>query len=303
MAVLSSPAGSAAAEAPPQAAAPARPAANSKAALSTVTIEAAREERKLLEHQVDTFVWSVMVHPWDKSLARWRTPVCPLVAGLPREQGEFVLARMSQIATSAHVPLAAERCRANLYVVVTPEPELLLKKWLARDARMFDDLGGRKKIRDFIRTPRPVRVWYNARFGSNYGTPVTGNSSGALSGSGMDRSDVPINVLDEATRLSFAGVQTLASVIVVVDTTRLPDLNVGQLADYVALVGLAEVHLEADPGSTATILRLFDQAADSLPPGLSDFDQALLKGLYATEQKSVTQMSQIETSMLKSIAP
>ena len=39
-----------------------------------------------------------------------------------------MLARLSQVATEAKAPLAGERCTANFFIVVTPQPELLLKK-------------------------------------------------------------------------------------------------------------------------------------------------------------------------------
>jgi hypothetical protein len=55
------------------------------------------------------------------------------VAGLNKQQGEFVLARLSEIAKTAGAPLGAETCKPNLYVIVTPDPELLLKQWWRRD--------------------------------------------------------------------------------------------------------------------------------------------------------------------------
>jgi hypothetical protein len=120
---------------------PRTPASSGKAPLDTVTVEAQRE-RKELEREVNEFVFAVAVRSVHDSLSRWNTPVCPLVAGLPKEQGEFVLARLSQIATAAKAPLAGEHCTANFYVIVTSQPELLLKKWQARDRRMFDTRNG-----------------------------------------------------------------------------------------------------------------------------------------------------------------
>src|SRR6516225_10296146 len=96
--------------------------------LDTVTVTGKRA-RKEIEHVVNEFVFAVAVRSLQDSLSRWNRPVCPLVAGLPKEQGEFVLARLSQIATSVRAPLAGEHCKPNFYVVVASEPELLLKKW------------------------------------------------------------------------------------------------------------------------------------------------------------------------------
>src|ERR1700730_6307985 len=270
---------------------------DAKSEPSTITIEA-RRERKLLERQLDAFVWSIIVHPWDESLARWHTRVCPLVAGLPRASGEFILSRISQIAASAHVPLGPEHCRANLYVVVTREPDLLLKKWRARDPHLLNDHNGGGGIRRFFDTPRPVRVWYNVAPSSNDGVPVSPDNS-LLGGT----SDIPTNKITEDSRLVWYAAQSLSSVIVMVDSNRLQQLRMGQLADYIAMVGLAEIRLDSDLGSTPTILRLFDKGGDSVPESISGWDQAFLKSLYGTEQKSVMQVSEIETSMLKILAP
>jgi hypothetical protein len=264
---------------------------------NTITIEA-RRERKLLERQLDAFVGSIIVHPWNESLARWHASVCPLVAGLPRASGEFILSRLSQIAASAHVPLGPEHCRANLYVVVTREPGLLLKKWRARDPQLLNDHNGEGGIRRFFDTLRPVRVWYNVAPSSTDGVPVSADN--ALLGT---TSDIPTNKITAASRLVWYATQSLASVIVLVDSNRLQQLRMGQLADYIAMVGLAEVRLDSDLGSTPTILRLFDKGGESVPQSLSDWDQAFLESLYGTEQKSMMQVSEIETSMLKILAP
>jgi len=81
--------------------------------LDTVTVEA-RRERKELEREVNEFVFAVAVRYLHDSLSRWNTPVCPFVAGLPRGQGEFVLGRLTQIASSAKVQIGRASCRERV---------------------------------------------------------------------------------------------------------------------------------------------------------------------------------------------
>jgi hypothetical protein len=84
------------------------------------------------------------------------------------------------------------------------------------------------------------------------------------------------------------------SVIVIVDTTRAKaPLKFGQIADYIAMVGLTEIDLDADVGSTSTILRLFNSSPEAPPSALTDWDRAFLKALYNSDQSSRTQRSQI----------
>lgn len=72
-----------------------------------VTVTANRIE---LEKRVSGFV-SQIAAPENgaEGLARWEAPpVCPLVSGLSRQDGEFILERLSEIAHRAGVPLADE---------------------------------------------------------------------------------------------------------------------------------------------------------------------------------------------------
>jgi hypothetical protein len=92
----------------------------------------------------------------------------------------------------------------------------------------------------------------------------------------------------------------LQAVVVVVDLTRVTQFNMGQLADYVAMVGLAQIRLDANTGTAPTILGLF-QASDSPPQGLSLWDRSFLEGLYSTDQASVLQVNAIKSRMFDKI--
>lgn len=279
--------------------------APAKAPLDTVTVQAQRE-RKEVEREVNQFVFAVAVRYLHDSLSRWNTPICPLVAGLPREQGEFVLARLSQIARSAKAPLAAEHCAANFYVVVSPQPELLIRQWQAHDRRMFNTRNGMGYLRNFRDAPRPVRVWYNVDFVSTEGKPILSADAlaGAIMGTGtnVQMMDVPTNSVSMASKLTHSAVRSLSSVIVVVDAGRVQALSFGQLADYVGMVGLAEVNQDAEVGPVPTILRLFRTTPDP-PQRLSAWDEAFLTSLYAVDQGSVVQQPRMKRQMVSTLAP
>jgi hypothetical protein len=69
------------------------------------------------------------------------------------------------------------------------------------------------------------------------------------------------------------------------------------------MVGLAKLKAGARLGDAPTILKLFDGAPDVAPAGLTDWDQAFLKSLYATEQITRQQRGQIAREMVREIAP
>ena len=146
--------GAAPAETPPTSDAP-------RTAIDSTTVVAPRD-RAEIEREVRNFVNAVAVKPGDESLAVWQTqiPLCPLVAGLPGRDGEYILSRVSKIAAAAGAPLAPEHCKGNLFIVVTSDPEGVIKAWSKRDTRMFGEENdqGSTKVREF-NASSPVRAW------------------------------------------------------------------------------------------------------------------------------------------------
>jgi hypothetical protein len=101
-------------------------------------------------------------------------------------------------------------------------------------------------------------------------------------------------LISGGTKLRFSEVRAITSVIVVVDMEKVSDLTIGQVTDYVTVIGLAQIRENADPGPAPTILHLFAHGGGTLPEGLSNWDQDFLKALYDTEVDSVVQISQIK---------
>src|SRR5689334_1576120 len=109
---------------------------NATPPLPEVTVQAQREA---LEPRVRAFVNRSLYLENDEGAPRWETRVCPTVMGLSKDEGEFILSRLSQIGRKVGVPLDGEDCaKPNLYVLVTARPEEFMTKWAkARHWRMF----------------------------------------------------------------------------------------------------------------------------------------------------------------------
>jgi hypothetical protein len=91
----------------------------------------------------------------------------------------------------------------------------------------------------------------------------------------------------------------IRSTLVVVDKGRVAGLTMGALADYTAMVGLAQVNLEGDYSNTDSILNLF--AGSGKAPSvdhLSAWDAGFLKALYATDQSSTFHVTTIVEKMV-----
>jgi hypothetical protein len=275
--------------------------------LDNVTVEAQRARAKL-KHDVNDYVAAAMraSSPTNESLARWTyVSVCPLVAGLDRAEGEFILRRLSLAAQAAGAPIGPADCKPNLFVLFTHDPPRLLNAVWHHTPTLFNyEFGG--VVRRFIDTPRPVRVWYNIGTTSMDGVALIaalqlGNSS--VFGRQFDN-EPPINQLPSTlgSRLTYTVTNDILSVIMVVDARRLLGLNIGQLADYLAVVGLAQTNLDQDLGAAPTILNLFRGEDGARPTEMTLWDRALLHALYSTPHHDRLQLSEMQTVALTQIA-
>jgi hypothetical protein len=269
--------------------------------LPQITVEA---QRKDIERRVHEFVSRVAVLSHFESLARWTTPICPLVAGLPRNDGEFVLARFSEIAASVGAPLAPRHCDVNLVVLVAPDPVASLNAWVARTRYrdLFGDAGP-MQIKRFFNTQRAIRVWYNEQQASaeNGSVLSPGSSSNGPVISGPGAMGVTTVRSFDANRLEWNAVWTISSVIEVVDAGAMKGFKIGQMADYIAMAGLAEFNLDADFETAPTILRVFMAPSENSPPSLTDWDKAYLSALYHVRLSSTMQTDLINQSMVRDI--
>ena len=301
----SQPAANAAAPAQsPTAQAPSSPAAASQTdhRLPQVTIQANRDE---IEPQVRAFVDGSVYLENDEAPARWNSPVCPAVAGLSHDEAEFMLARLSQIARTAGVPLGGNRCTpTNLYVAATAKPEVFLK-WAGVHWRIFDGTPP-SVVNPFITTPQPVRVWYNSeQIGSDAGQPG-GDLPAGMSFPASART--PSFAGHGASRITRNVIWSLKSAVVVVDKTRLLGVTIGQLTDYVSMYALSRLKTRPHFGEAPTILGLFGRATSEgvsaqAPQGLTPWDDALLESLYHTNPKLVLQRTMMATRMVTRIVP
>jgi hypothetical protein len=264
--------------------------------LSQITVEAQRQGTETRAHE---FVSHAPVLVNSESIARWNKPICPMVAGLPRANGEFILERLSDIAAAVGATPAPSGCNVNFVIVVAADPVALLKTWAARVhyENLFGDAGA-MQIDRFLNTPRAVRVWYNHESSPANGAIETNDTPLTT---GAESLKLPSSRVFDASRVEHTEVWGLSSVIELVDSGQIKGFKFGQLADYVAMAGLAEFNFDADFGTMPTILRLFNAPAETGIASLSDWDEAYLKALYHTRQSSTLQAGLITQSMVRDI--
>lgn len=267
--------------------------------LPQITIEASR---RALEKQVQTFVdklsHSRRFPDPNQPAPRWAEPLCFEVAGLPRNLAEFVAARLSQVATSVGAPVRKDcsRLSANFYALFTSDPAETLR-YLKRHPLVLQDRveTGLPQIERFLNPPKSVavRVWHDAEALARDGTPcvLAPNGLWVVCGDSLGGS-----------RITLASTPSFERALVVIDSTRIQGFQLGQISDYVAMVGLVDVDGDVQLGDTPSILRMFTDPPEQRAEGLTEWDRAFLSALYHTNQWNAQQRVLIVDQMVHDVA-
>ena len=256
--------------------------------------------------QVSAFVHDITQSTrFDRqSVARWHVPLCFDVQGLPENETGFVAARLSQVARCAGAQVRSAGCsedRANFRVVFSLNADQAAKDEYARHRRMFDRGASRAQIERFLDPPSPaaVRVWHDAMPIGKDGFPLIP----------IDPTS-PVEPMayqnfqyDGGSRLTAEAIPGLSFTLIIIDGTRAGGASLGQLADYAAMVGLADLGFGANVGEVPTILRLFSASGPAQPAGLTPWDQAFLGALYHADQSASNLRTQIAGAMVRNLTP
>jgi hypothetical protein len=255
-------------------------ASQSDITIETVEVTATRES---LRKAIGTFVSNITRRDGEH-VARWHYPVCPSVSGATQEQGEFIRSRILEVAASVRAPVVRNRkCQPNLLVILTEQPAQLWDSWRKRSPGMFF-AESQVDIARALQTPRPVSAWQNA---------IMLNADGTNTGD--------YRLVDSHIKSSVS--EDISSVILMVDTTATGGTTFGQLADYIAMVGLARIDLAADFSGTGSILRLFATNSEGAPKRLTNWDHAFLKALYRPDKPLLHPRTDIMLTMREELAP
>jgi len=86
--------------------------------------------------------------------------------------------------------------------------------------------------------------------------------------------------------------QDFNRVVIVVDATRAAGFRFDALADYVAMVALAQIDPGADTSENDTVLNLFTSGLAARPASMTTWDVAYLEGLYEARPNAWTARQQ-----------
>lgn len=249
-----------------------------------VRLEDVEVTGRRLDSLISNFVREVAAPNHGRSFARWDRSICVGAVNLRYETAQYVVDRVSTIAEDVGLSPGRPGCTPNLLIIATSDGQSLARQ-LVETRRGALRLGGSGMdrggvaLQDFMDADRPVRWW-------QISMPTDSDTGGrAIRLPGDCRHDCqdpqdfgPVILAYPPSRLSTQIVDNIFRTIVIVDVDEASQLNATQLADYIAMVSLAQIDPRADTSSYATILNVFSAAQDEA--SLTEWDKAYLDGLY-----------------------
>lgn len=276
---------------------------------SPVRLEDVEVSGRTLDDMIKNFVGSVAAPNPNRSLARWRGGVCIGAAHFEPETAQYLVDRISTVANDLDLRTGAPGCTPNVMIIAAIDPDAFSQTLAQRYERVLRINGvgmdrGRAAFGEFQSSDRPVRWWQvsmpvNADTGER-ATRILGECQGSCGGadSGNSVYSYAPTTKVTASRLSTQIVDDIFRTVVVVDTRQLANVQVQQLADYIAMVTFAQIDPNADTSCYASILNVFEEP-DSVT-SLTEWDKAYLTGLYKTE-RTRKNLSSARTEIASSI--
>lgn len=252
------------------------------AIVDSVTVRATNR-KNLLE-----FVRAASALSSDGQISRRPNRLCPLVSGAPVEVNTYVASRIREVGAQVGLQFEKKSCSPNLLVLFSREPQVMLQK--ARNRRKIHfEPATPIQIQRFMANTRPVRWWNSVVVIPSWGSEsVVGDPDGA------PEIRSPGSRTKQPTRSAIRGS------LIVVDASQVDGVEVGAIADYIALVSLTDIKPEADLTGHNSILNLFAQGpAGDAAKRLTAFDLAYLRGVYSVrdDASGMNQIGRIATAM------
>ncbi len=211
----------------------------------------------------------------NRGYARWRDRLCVGVYNLPDAKiAQYIADKITVVALEVGMKTGSPGCSPNLHIIFSPDARTLATQMVDATPRMFMPYGGTEgttqglaALERFKSSEAPVRWWQITMIVDEFGYPAivlpdgTGGATTRATGS----------------RLKATTNDALWGSLVIVDASKLGNVKWPQLAEYLAMVSLAQIEPDGAPGNNS-ILSLF--TATTPPPGLTDLDLTYLHALY-----------------------
>ena len=250
-------------------------------------------------------------------MAKWARGACPITAGLPPALNILVTKRVRDVAILVGAPLLDEaNCKPNIDIVFTRQPQALLDQ-VRKDRPVL--LGFHFAAQEgAIATVRyPIQAWYTTetedeqglrqidnpqdRHGSDMVIPAGANPA-CPQGCTWHFPNARTTTVS-ASRIATSLRSQFFHVMIVIDLDKISGLEIGSLADDIAVLALAQPQAFDACLTPPSITNLMSPGCAEKPKAITEMDVAYLRAVYRLDTAKVfsSQKSEIASRMKKAL--
>ena len=237
-------------------------------------------------------------------IARWQNRICPMTYGIPPNYAKFVTDKLKEVAKQAGAKTNVDPlCKINIRIVFTTSPQALMDNIRKEHPNYLGYHDSSTQAEQMTQLKRPVHAFYTTQT-TDYrgqtqvdtskpkGTTVTLPGLPILAPDGsVIHQDMTTLHMSGASTVSVSGTRFLGDgiqaefnhIIIVVDTSKVTDLEMGTLGDYIAMLALSQPERFDTCQDLASITNLMITpacAAANTVSQISPHDLSYLQGLY-----------------------
>jgi len=238
-------------------------------------------------------------------IARWESAICPLTVGQQPAVTKFVTQRVVEVAALVGAPVNdSPSCVPNIDIVFSKTPQELLNNVRAHQPDYLGYATSGADLEKLATVTRPVQAWYATQTKDRQGLTridkAVRNGEGAplpcftCTGRGG-----PTEYLPEANYVAVTGDRisdgvrrAFYHVIIVADISRLTGYEAGPMADYIAMLALAQLNSLDTCQPLPSIENLLAKGCEVKAGVLTENDTAYLVGLYKMSPDRISITSQ-----------
>lgn len=234
-----------------------------------------------LRDYIRDFIDEVAAPARSRGYARWQRGFCTGVHNLDATVAQYIIDRISSLAQELGVEPGEPGCSPQVNIVFVTNARETASLLVEREPRVFRPIFGNagmdlglEALDEFTQSEKAVRWWHvSMPVDARTGAPAVR----------FPGQPPPVILKTGVSRLYNGIRDDLRYVIVIVDSSKLAGTTWQQLADYLAVVSLAQIDPWAEPTEFDTILNLFSNPAAY--SGLTDWDRSYLQALYTFDQE------------------
>jgi hypothetical protein len=285
-----------------------------KSQTESVTVTGNRVREEVIRDFVKSYAGAA---PALGKMAKWVRPICPVTTGLTQAMNTLVNDRVRAVAGMVGAPVAEKiPCGANIDIVFTRQPQALLDQ-VRKEHPVLLGFHLTAQAEKIAMVSHPIQAWYTTETEDEHGLrqiddPQDRHGSDMIVPAGANPA-CPNGCtwhLPNARTVNVSGSRIADSlrsqffhVMVVIDLDRISGLEIGSLADNIAVLALTQPQVFDACLTPPSITNLMTAECAKKPKALTEMDIAYLRAVYRLDTAKVfsSQKSEIAYQMKKAL--